>query len=113
MIPKSQDGYSRMSKELQVGALIAGATAALIFLAIKLHGHVDLIDPGVDHIVLEAQMERQAEIDRAFQDQATWCRYESDFEREHREWNEQKDREVEQDRQERNEAYDRGIERDR
>lgn len=93
MLPKCADGYSRMSKELQVWSLAAGAAATLIFIAMKLEAHVDLIEPGIHHIIQEEIDRRNAEMDYERYDQAYFARVESDHQREYREFCEQKDRE--------------------
>lgn len=111
MLPKSQDGYSRLSKELQVGALILGAIAGAIIFARHLNAHVDLLDSRLDAIIEQSNAAYQAEQDAMREGESRPP--ESDQERETREWAEKCDRELTQEQEAKQETWDNGIERDR
>ena len=106
MLPKSADGYSRLSKELQVGALILGAIAGAICFARHLNAHVDLLDSRLDAIIEQSNAEFQASQDAMREGESRPP--ESDQERETREWAEKCDRELEQEQRERQDRWDSG-----
>lgn len=119
MIPKSADAYSRLSKELQIAALICGALAGAIVYCAKVYGHVDLIDPNLHEYEMQLEQERRA--NEAIYSQAYSCPEENEVQKEQRDfdkrWNEEFERE-QREKQDRwdsgrwEQDYDRGIERD-